>query len=81
MIKVYVMDSCPDCHQLYDKIQNNPNYEIKNIASHVSILKEFIRLRDKNSIFDEIKEKGYLGIPCFILENGQISLNPKDANL
>lgn len=81
MIKVYVMDSCPDCNKLYDKIQNNPNYEVKNIGSHISILKEFIRLRDTNSIFDEARENGYLGIPCFILENGQISLDPKDANL
>ena len=42
-------------------------------------LKEFIHLRDNEIIFNEAKEMGYLGIPCFILEDGSITLNPKEA--
>ena len=47
-------------------------------------MKEFLRLRDSDEnveIFKDVKEAGGVGIPCFVLENGRISLNPSDAGL
>ena len=79
MIKVYIMDTCPDCTILYDTIKNNPKYDVIDIGTHIRNLKEFIHLRDNEIIFNEAKKLGYLGIPCFILEDGSITLNPKEV--
>ena len=47
-------------------------------------MKEFLRIRDSKDnaeIFKDIKATGGVGIPCFVLENGLISLDPSDAGL
>ena len=49
---------------------NDANLEFKNISSSLAVLKEFIQLREGNTDFDEARQKGSLGIPYFILENG-----------
>lgn len=81
MIKVYGMDSCPGCKEVYKQIDGNKNFEIIDIGEHVMNLKEFLRLRDREAAFDEAKKGAYIGIPCFVLEGGKISLDPKDAGL
>ena len=81
MIKIYGMKSCPDCVAVDEQVKNNSNYEVIDIGEHVRYLKEFLRLRDNSPIFDEAKQMGYAGIPCFVLEDGTITLNPEDAGL
>ena len=47
-------------------------------------MKEFLRIRDSKDnteIFKDVKEVGGVGIPCFSLEDGRISLDPSDAGL
>ncbi len=47
-------------------------------------MKEFLRIRDSKDnaeIFKDIKATGCVGIPCFSLEDGRISLDPSDAGL
>ena len=44
-------------------------------------MKEFLRLRDTSPVFDEAKKNGSIGIPCFVLEDGTVTLDPKDAGL
>ena len=43
--------------------------------------KEFLRLRDNNAVFAEARVKGYAGIPCFVLEDGTVTLNAEEAGL
>ena len=38
-------------------------------------------MRDHNPAFDEAKSVGAVGIPCFVLEDGTVTLNPEDAGL
>ena len=38
-------------------------------------------LRDNRSEFDHSKEIGDVGIPCFVFEDGRISLDSADAGL
>ena len=75
MIKVYVTDSCPDCTQVKAQAINDPRFEVINIGEHVKNLKQFIALRDNNSAFDDAKAGGYLGIPCFVMEDGSVSFS------
>jgi len=35
-------------------------------------LKEFLKLRDENPLFDEIKREGKIGIPCIVWDDGSI---------
>ena len=52
-----------------------------DIGSDVHVMKEFLRLRDTSPVFDEAKKNGSIGIPCFVLEDGTVTLDPKDAGL
>lgn len=85
MIKIYGMITCPDCSYLLDQISGlEDEYEYIEIGEHVLKMKEFLRIRDSKDnaeIFKEIKATGGVGIPCFVLENGRISLDPSDAGL
>lgn len=81
MIKIYGMKSCPDCVAVDRQVEGDSRYQVIDIGEHVSMLKEFLRLRDNNPVFDEAKKKGYAGIPCFVLEDGTVTLNPEEAGL
>ena len=81
MIKIYGMKTCPDCTAITEQVKNNNRYEIIDIGEHVRFLKEFLRLRENTSVFTEARKKGYVGIPCFVLENGTVTLNPEEAGL
>ena len=81
MIKIYGMKSCPDCVAVDKQVEGDSRYQVIDIGEHVRLLKEFLRLRDTNPVFDEAKEKGYAGIPCFVLEDGTVTLNPEEAGL
>ena len=81
MIKIYSMPSCPDCRNVEKQIAGLDGYEVIDIGSHVRLLKEFLRLRDSNPAFDDARRGGYIGIPCFVLEDGRVTLEPEEAGL
>ena len=81
MIKIYGMNTCPDCIAVDKQVEGDNRYEIIDIGSHVKYLKEFLRLRDNNSVFDEARKHGYAGIPCFVLEDGTVTLSPEEAGI
>ena len=81
MIKIYVMDTCPDCTYVEEQIKDDSHYEIIDIGRHVRNLKEFLKLRDSSPAFAEAKRAGAAGIPCFVLEDGRVTLIPEDAGL
>lgn len=79
MIKVFVMATCPDCTQAKTQLAGNPDYELIDIGEHVRNLKRFLALRDSNDAFDEAKAGGYIGIPCFVLEDGTVKFSIDDV--
>ena len=81
MIKIYGMSTCPDCIAVDKQVEGDNCYEIIDIGSHVKYLKEFLRLRDNNGVFDEARKHGYAGIPCFVLEDGTVTLSPEEAGI
>lgn len=81
MIKIYGMDTCPDCTYVEGQVKGNKRYEVIDIGRHVGDLKAFLKLRDSVPAFDEAKRIGAVGIPCFVLEDGTVTLNPEDAGL
>lgn len=81
MIKIYGMETCPDYTYVEQQVKGNDMYEVIDIGRHVRDLKAFLRLRDLDPAFDEAKSVGAVGIPCFVLEDGTVTLNPEDAGL
>ncbi|MCK9180521.1 MAG: glutaredoxin-related protein [Bacteroides sp.] len=81
MIKIYGMSTCVDCTNLNDLVKNNNKYEVIDIGLHVKDLKDFLNLRDNHAVFDQAKKTGSIGIPCFVLEDGTVTLNPEEAGL
>lgn len=75
------MNTCPDCIYVEEQIQGDDRYEIIDIGSHVKHLKEFLRIRDNSPVFNEAKKVGAAGIPCFVLEDGSVTLIPEKAGL
>lgn len=81
MIRIYGMPTCPDCTYVEEQVKGNAGYEIIDIGQHARNLKAFLRLRDGNSVFDEARRTGLAGIPCFVLEDGTVTLVPEEAGL
>lgn len=75
------METCPDCTYVEEQVKGNDNYEIIDIGKHVKNLKAFLKLRDNNPVFDEAKQCGVAGIPCFVLEDDTVTLTPEEAGL
>lgn len=75
------MDTCPDCVYVKEQVKGNPQYEIIDIGAHVRNLKTFLLLRDSEPVFEEAKRQGAAGIPCFVLEDGTVTLTPEEAGL
>lgn len=72
-IIMYGSQICPDCVEAKEIIQdrNDIQFDYRNITESTKILKEFLAYRDNDSIFQPIKEAGKIGIPFFLLEDGQ----------
>ena len=77
MIRIYGMSTCPDCTYVEKQIEGNGNYEVIDIGQHVRNLKEFLRLRDTDPAFAAVRRVGTVGIPCFVLDDGSVTLSPE----
>jgi glutaredoxin-related protein len=72
-ITMYGAEICPDCVRSKKGLSALKHIELeyKNIIGDTATLKEFLAYRDNDTIFQEIKDSGRIGIPFFILENGE----------
>jgi len=71
------MESCPDCIQAKQQYGDNPDYEIIDIGKQAKTLKEFLALRDNHHAFAKVRERGTIGIPCFVKDNGEVVISLK----
>lgn len=81
MIKIYVMPTCPDCTKVMAQVKDNSEYLIIDIGAHVRNLKEFLYLRDNDPVFEAARRYGFAGIPCFVLEDGTVTLSSLEAGI
>ena len=76
MIKIYGSMLCPDCVQCRkDLDEAGVEYEYQDFSENLKNLKEFLTIRDGNSLFDSIRQDGRIGIPCILREDGSVSLD------
>jgi glutaredoxin-related protein len=70
MKKIFLFSSkyCNDCTAMKEFLsKNNINYINMDITENLLFLKMFLKYRDNNAAFNEIKEKGSIGIPCILI--------------
>ena len=71
------MESCPDCVEVKQRYNNDPGFELVDIGKQARNLKEFLVLRDTHPAFVKVRERGNIGIPCFIKEDGIVIISLK----
>lgn len=67
---------CPDCVKCREDLDKaGVLYEYLDFSEKLLHLKEFLRIRDNNPMFAEIKAAGQIGIPCIVREDGTVTLS------
>ena len=66
------MSGCPDCTQIKEIAKTDARFTLIDIGESPLNLKEFLRLRDTHPAFIRVKERGIIGIPCFVQDDGTI---------
>jgi glutaredoxin-related protein len=77
---MYGAGICKDCVQAKELLSNYPQIQLdyRSITDDVKTLKEFLSYRDHEELFTSVREKGSIGIPFFILEDGTKTLEVAD---
>lgn len=74
-MKIYGTDLCPDCVEAKKKLdEKNIPYDYVDITESIGNLKAFMKMRDEEPAFDEAKKAGAVGVPAFVLDDGEIRL-------
>lgn len=74
MLKIYGSEQCPDCVNCKrDLDAAGVEYLYLNISENLLFLKKFLKLRDENELFADIRKNGKIGIPCIVDEDGTVS--------
>ncbi len=77
---LYGMMICPDCEEAVQILNEKQiPYTFADFTEETTNLKEFLKIRDGNPLFDDVRREGNIGIPCFAFENGTVLLSLEDA--
>lgn len=76
MLKIYGSMLCPDCVKCREDLNNaKVPYEYLDICEKLQNMKDFLALRDKNALFDPVREAGKIGIPCIVSDDETLTLD------
>ncbi|MBR5004591.1 MAG: hypothetical protein IKY14_03910 [Erysipelotrichaceae bacterium] len=80
MMKVYSTDICVDCRN-FKAIKKNRGFEaeIIDITENTKNMREFLMIRDTEAMFEEVKQRGGIGIPLFVREDGTKTFDLNEA--
>ena len=75
---IYGSMLCPDCVECCKDLDAaGITYTFLEFSDDLKNLKEFLKIRDNNPLFDALKAEGKIGIPCIVHEDGAIALDWK----
>lgn len=79
-MKVYGTSICIDCRN-YRHIQESRGFEAEyiDITENTANLKEFLMIRDKAPLFAPARERGGIGIPLFVKDDGEMTFDIDQA--
>lgn len=74
MLKIYGSLLCPDCVRCKAELEAaGVPFAYLDFSDDLRNLKEFLKHRDENELFAEIRSSGKIGIPCIEREDGSIT--------
>ncbi|EFM40118.1 hypothetical protein HMPREF0379_0161 [[Eubacterium] yurii subsp. margaretiae ATCC 43715] len=75
-MKLYGTPLCHDCVDAFERLKNaGISYDYVEITKSMPKMKEFLHLRDNRDEFIDIKKEGYVGVPCFLLDDDSIGFD------
>ena len=75
MLKIYGSMLCPDCVKCCQELKEAEiPFEYCDFVDSLLHLKEFLKLRDEQPVFAEVRAAGKIGIPCIVRDAGTITL-------
>lgn len=75
MLRIYGSLLCPDCVRCKEELTAaGIEFEYLDFADSILHLKEFLKIRDSNAVFDDVRRDGSIGIPCILREDGTVLL-------
>lgn len=79
-MKVYGAEICIDCRN-YKAIQKRRGFEAEyiEITEDTGKLKEFLKIRDHAPLFAPLRERGGIGIPLFVNEDGKMTFDMDES--
>lgn len=70
-MKIIGSNLCPHCIEAKNFCDKHGiDYEFIDINASLANLKMFLKHRDQDSQYEEVKKKGQIGIPTLILDDG-----------
>jgi len=67
---------CPDTMSALNQLSDaGVEINYKDILSGHTELKDYLKLRETSDVYAEIRGTERLGIPCFMCENGTVTLD------
>lgn len=79
-MKIYGSMLCPDCVQCRKELdEKGIAYEYLDFSEDLKNLKEFLKIRDGDPMFDSLRAEGKIGIPCILREDGTVTLDWNDV--
>lgn len=82
MVKIYGSMLCEDCVACVEELcQAKVEFKFCDFADELLYLKEFLKIRDGNPLFDDIRDAGKIGIPCICREDGSVTLDWRELLL
>lgn len=81
-MKITVIGShlCPDTIYALQRLKEaDAEITYKDILSCHADLLDYLALRDSNPLYDNIRGTRRIGIPCFIKEDGSLTLDLNDV--
>ena len=78
MLKIYGSPLCKDCVICKEALDRaGVAYVYMDITGNLVFLKKFLKLREE-PMFDPIREKGQIGIPCIQREDDSLTFDWKE---
>lgn len=79
-ITLYANKHCPDCPPVIEKLKaNNIDFRLVELTESMDNLREFLKLRDEESFFDDAKKNDRVGVPTIMLGDREKFIDAEDG--
>ena len=76
MLKIYGSPMCPGCVKCKEEFEKaGIAFTYLSVTDSLLNLKQFLKLRESREEFAPIKERGQIGIPCILDEEGNLTFD------